>query len=132
MPPQLSGMLTLQRPAHVASVQHVLGVARVRHSCPAAHPVVPLAPQFTGWLQLFITVPHSFEPHAALVLSAAQPQAPFVHVTPPSQPMQSIELPQLSLVCSQRSLHQLGSGAPMHRPSGVHPSPGAQLPVQSQ
>jgi hypothetical protein len=122
----LSEIVVLQWPAQVASVQHVLLLV---HSWPAEHAVVPLTPQLIVWLQLFVTLLHWLEPHAICGLSGTQPHAPFVHVAPPAQAMQSIGLPQLSVVIPHRLSHQCGSGEQMHVPSAAHPSPGAQGPV---
>jgi hypothetical protein len=132
IPPQLSEMFALQRPAHVASVQHVLTPPLVVHSCPAAHPVVPLTPQFTVCMQLFVTEPHWLDPQACAVVSAVHPHAPFMQASPPAQLLQFTMLPQLSVDMPQRLSHQWGFGAQMHVPSWAHPSPGAHVPVQFQ
>jgi hypothetical protein len=42
------------------------------HFCPEGQFGDPPTPQETRTMQLFFTVPHSFEPHAALLLSATQ------------------------------------------------------------
>jgi hypothetical protein len=130
VPPQLSEMLALQRPAQVASVQHVLVLPLVVHFCPDGHAVVPFTPQLTVCVQLFWTELHWLLPHACVVDSAVHPHAPFMHAAPPAQVPQSTVLPQLSVVMPQRLSHQCGSETQMHVPSWAHPSPGAQGPVQ--
>jgi hypothetical protein len=129
-PPQLSMIIALQRPAHVASVQHVKGLVLVLHCWPDGHKVVPLTPQFTVCMQLFSTELHWLLPHAIAGVSAEHPHAPLVQASPPSQPGHVTILPQLSVVMLQRLSHQCGSDAQMHVPSGAHPSPGAHVPVQ--
>jgi hypothetical protein len=120
-------MLVLQRPAQVASVQHVSPVTQVS---PAAHPVVPLTPQLIVCEQLFVTLLHCFAPQAICGLSGTQPHAPLLHDWPPAQPGHMTMFPQLSVDGPHRLSHQWGSETHRHRPSGVQPSPGAHVPVQ--
>jgi hypothetical protein len=70
-----------------------------------------LFPQLTGWPQLSFTVPHMRVPHG--FGEGVQPQVFDVHA-PASQVPQSIGLPQLSVVGSQRPLHHIGSVVQSH------------------
>jgi hypothetical protein len=89
-PPQLSEMVALHRPAHVARTQHVLVPMLVMHFCPEAQLIDPPAPQATVLPQLSSALPHSFEPHAAVFPSGA-------HASPESLPGPGASMPGASI-----------------------------------
>jgi hypothetical protein len=77
--PQLFVVITLQRLPHDVGVQHLFTPMFAMHVWPDGQLGVPPTPQDTGTVQLLFTVPHSFVPHAALLLSAT-------HASPESSP----------------------------------------------
>jgi hypothetical protein len=106
-PPQLlvtcTWHLLPQEPA-LSGVQHVS--ASWRHTSLDGQAVEPLTPQLTARPQLFVAWPHSLPAHVVAIVSGMQPHTLVKHETPASHDPQSTGLPQLSVVWSQRPLHQ--------------------------
>jgi hypothetical protein len=102
---QLFMTVTLHWLPHAAPLSGMQHVLFGRHTCPLAQLGVLACPQLTVRLQLLVTWPHCWLPHAVRSDSGAQPHTLLVQV-PLSHVLQLTVLPQLSVVVSQRPLHQ--------------------------
>jgi len=109
--PQLFIAVVLHTPLHAFVLSGVQQLS-LTHTWEADEQfAVPPAPQLTLCPQLFVEVPHVLPMHVVVTGSGTHPHDPLVHVSPASQPPQSIGCPQLSMLGPHRFWHDVESAA---------------------